>query len=79
MLASLIEAIVSALLKFLGARIDKAKADATLQDAAVAKAETSTEEVLAGIADEQKQIDVGGSADDLAKRLRSRVRPSSDG
>lgn len=76
MIAEIIRGIVAALLGFLAARFDKAKSDQALQDAAVSKAEAATEEVITEIADERSQVVTGGSAADIAQRLRSR---KSDG
>ncbi len=53
-------------------RLDEER-DAANRDAATSQAEAQTEGAIAEIADAQKQISVGGSATDIARRLRERA------
>lgn len=71
-IAAIVKAILGALLSALRTKRLDTERDQLNRSDATNEAARETEDVIAEIADDQKQIVVGGPADDIARRLRSR-------
>lgn len=76
---SAVIAFIKAVAAFIGWKQQAALMEAGKKEgnAEMAKAEMESENVLKEIADERSQIVSGGTADDIAKRLRSRKEGDS--
>lgn len=77
-LAPLLTALLSPVLSALRTKRQDLERDDATRKAATATAEAETTDVIAEIADARSQVPTGGSARDVAKRLRERIR-SEDG
>jgi hypothetical protein len=70
--ADIVAKVVAALLAYWSGERQRRESNEAREDLGATRAETETETVIAEIADERSKVPVGGSATDIAARLRSR-------
>ena len=71
-LAAIVSAVLGALFGALRLRRQDGERDEITKKAATAEAEVETQDVISEIADARSNLPVGGSAADIAARLRKR-------
>ena len=71
-IAAIVAAVLGALFGALRLRRQDNERDDAIKGKATAEAEVETQDVLGEIADARSKLPVGGSADDIASRLRKR-------
>ena len=78
-LAEIVAKVVAALLAFWAGERQRREGNEAREDLGAARAEAETQDVISEIADERSQVATGGTAADIASRLRSRRSDASRG
>lgn len=73
-LAAFFAAFINGLFDALRVRRQDHEREEAKVDAKLAEAESETQDVIGEIADERSKLPIGGSANDIAARLRNRTR-----